>query len=327
MREPKMKVQCQINSDVTDDYLKFMRQMNIKNCFIMFKNEHSNYEDVNRVLDKVRQAGLTVNDAGNAFIYKHPSIHLGLSDRDEWIKKYNDLNRTLGNAGVPVGYMTWDTGRVSTTRFAVGPCTREAVGRIVDMDEILSRKPAFGREYEEEEMWANFKYFLDAALPVCKEANIKIALHPNDPPHPKYEGCASLIYNASCYKKAIALADNSPYLGLKFCVGCWLEGGEAFGNVLEDLKYFIEDKRVYMIHFRNVSATLPKFEETLLEDGYMDMYKVMRHLVQLDYDGGIYVDHYPEFLQTTGGLNSSFAYATGYMKGLLNSAMTEYAKD
>ena len=52
--------------------------MNISHCFVMFSNEHSNYEDVNRILDKVRKAGLTVDDAGNAFPYRHPSIHLGM---------------------------------------------------------------------------------------------------------------------------------------------------------------------------------------------------------------------------------------------------------
>ena len=269
---------------------------------------------------------MTIDDAGNSFIYKHPAIHLGFDDRDAWIDKYNDLNRMLGNAGVPVGYITWDTGRVSTSRWAVGDHTHGAVGRIVDMEEILSRKPMFGRVYEEEELWENFKYFLDRTLPVCKEANIKLALHPNDPPAPQYEGCASLIYNVDGYKKALAMADNSPYLGLKFCCGCWLEGGAAFGNVLEDLRYFIAQDRVYTIHFRNVSGVLPYFEETLLEDGYMDMYQIMRLLVQEKYTGPLHVDHVLRYDEATGGNMASLAYTTGYMKGLMNAAYSELGR-
>lgn len=321
MEKQQMKVQCCVRSDASDDYIQYLRMMNISNCFLMLKDEHSNYEDVNRMLDKLRKAGLTVGDAGNDHIYKHPAIHLGLEDRDLWIDRYNELNSILGHAGVPVGYMTWDTGRVSTSRWAVGEHTNGAVGRIVDMAEIQGRKPAFDREYEEEELWENYKYFLSRALPVCKEANIRIALHPNDPPAPKYEGCASLIYSAEGYRKAIALADGSPYIGLKFCVGCWLEGGDAFGNVLEDLKTFIQQDRVFIVHFRNVSATLPYFEETLLESGYMDMYRVMKQLVDCGYQGAIHTDHVPRYPEQVGGEYSSLAYSTGYLKGLLAAAM------
>lgn len=320
---PQMKVQCCIQSDASDAYLRFLRQMNIDNCFVMFRNEDTNYEDVNKTIDRVRKAGFTINDAGNSKIYKHPAIHLGFPDRDDWIDRYNALNRWLGNAGIPVGYMTWDTGRVSTTRVAVGAHTHGAPGRIVDMEEILSRPPVFDRVYEEEELWANFQYFLDRALPVCKEANIRIALHPNDPPAPMYDGCASLIYNAQGYRKALAMANGSPYLGLKFCVGCWLEGGDGFGNVLEDLREFISQDRVFIIHFRNVSSPMPYFEETLLEDGYMDMYQVMRQLVACGYDGAIHVDHVLHYEKEFGGTHSAHAYSTGYLKGLLAGAMAE----
>ena len=100
--EMLMKPQLCVSSNATEDYLRYLRQMNISHCFVMFRNEETNYDAVNRTLERVRAAGLTVDDAGNGFIYKHPSIQLGLPDRDEWIAKYNDLNRWLGNAGVKV---------------------------------------------------------------------------------------------------------------------------------------------------------------------------------------------------------------------------------
>ena len=36
------------------------------------------------------------------------------------------------------------------------------------------------------------------------------------------------------------------------------------------------------------SSTLPNFEETLLEDGYADMYEIMKQFVRYDYDGVIH---------------------------------------
>lgn len=328
--EMLMKPQLCVSSNATDDYLRYLRQMNISHCFVMFRNEETNYDAVNRTLERVRTAGLTVDDAGNGFLYKHPSIQLGLPDRDEWIAKYNDLNRWLGNAGVKVGYATWDTGRVSTSWWKAGEHTHGAVGRIVDMNEIYARKPAFGQEYDYDTMWNNFEYFLRAALPVCKEVGMKLALHPCDPPVRFYEGCASIIISGDDYRKALRRADeiqqelglgtDEHYLGIKFCCGCWLEGGEKFGNVLTDLADFVQQKRVHIVHFRNVSSPLPYFEETLLEDGYMDMYKIMDVLVKNGYDGTIYVDHVLRYDEQTGGEKTSFAYATGYMKGLMAAA-------
>ncbi len=327
--EPMMKPQLCVPSDASDDYLRYLKQMNVTHCFVMFSDEDAVSESrVNQTLERVRKAGFTIDDAGCNSLYKHPSIHLGLEDRDEWIEKYNNLNRWLGQGGVPVGYVTWDTGRVSTSWWKAGEHTHGAPGRIVDMEEIYARKPVFGKVYTEEELWENFEYFLRAVLPVCRSSNIRLALHPNDPPAPMYEGCASLIYNSDCYRKAMALADTIEpgYLGVKFCCGCWLEGGSSFGNILDDLREFVRMNRVYTIHFRNVSGTLPYFEETLLEDGYMDMYRIVQLLVEENYTGPIYVDHVLRYDRETGGEKAAFAYATGYMKGLIGAAYSAKRK-
>ena len=112
---------------------------------------------------------------------------------------------------------------------------------------------------------------------------------------------------------------------MKFCCGCWLEGGKAFGDILSDLREFVRDHRVLTVHFRNVSSPLPCFTETLCEDGYMDMTKVMRLLVEEKYDQAIYVDHIFQTTEATGGDLAAFAYATGYMKGLMNMAYSDAA--
>ncbi|MFV0466693.1 MAG: mannonate dehydratase [Lachnospiraceae bacterium] len=323
MYKNKMKIQIPTRSSYTDDQLLFAKQMGLENVFVIFEDEDSNYEGVMRFIDRCDKFGLTVNDAGNSNLYKHPAIHLGLEGRDELIEKYNNFNRALGKAGIKVGYITWDQGRVSTTKFAVGPHTRGSVGRIVDMEELYSRPLAFGREYEREEIWANFKYFMDRVLPVCEEADIRLALHPNDPPVAKLEGVCNLIYRAQDYKRAFDLVDNSPYLGMKFCVGCWLEGGEQFGNILDDIKYFVENKKVFTVHYRNISAPLPYFEETYIENGHANMHEIIRQFIVNDYEGAIHCDHVPSFVSSVGGQDASFAYATGYLKAQINSIISE----
>ncbi|MBR1586333.1 MAG: mannonate dehydratase [Clostridia bacterium] len=322
--QPLMKPQLCVRSDnATDDYIQYLRQMNLSHCFVMFSNEHSNYEDVNRILDKLRRAGLTVDDAGNGFLYKHMSIHLGLADRDRWIDQYNDLNKILGQAGVPVGYV--GNSRVSHTGYFASEATHGALGRTVDMEEILRRPPVCDPIVEEDALWENFRYLLERALPVAKENGMQLALHPSDPPYPMYEGYASLIHSGDCFRKALKMADEivPGVLGIKFCCGCWLEGGKAFGDILADLREFVRARRVLTVHFRNVSCPLPHFTETLAEDGYFDMMSIMRVLVEEGYDQAIYPDHIFQTSEKSGGDLAQFAYAIGYMKGLMNAAYSE----
>lgn len=322
----KIKVQSKVVSDYTDEQLLFIKQMGIHYVYVIFKDEHTDYDSVMKFLERLKKFDLTVTDAGNVNLYKNDKIHLGLPGRDEAIEAYNDFNRVLGKAGIPVVYMTWEPNHVLTTRFGVGESTRGSVARIVDIEELKSRPYSHGRLYTKEEMWDNFKYFLDRVLPVCEEANVKIALHPNDPPVDCLLGISNLITSAADYRHAFELAGNSPYLGMKMCFGCWLEGGNKFGNVLEDIRYFVEHEKVFLIHFRNVTGTVPYFEETLLEDGYMDMYELMKQLVRFDYDGAIHVDHVPVWGDSVGGENASWAYSTGYMKALLACAKAEFNK-
>ena len=49
-------------------------------------------------------------------------------------------------------------------------------------------------------------------------------------------------------------------------------------DVVETIHEFGRQKRLFKVHFRNVDQPLPHFVETFIDDGYMDMSKVMRAL-------------------------------------------------
>lgn len=194
------------------------------------------------------------------------------------------------------------------------------------MKEILGRPVANDREYNENEIWTNFKYFLDKVLPVCEESNVEIALNPNDPPAKSLAGVHSLIYNTECYRKAFAMSGSSLYLGMKLCVGCWLEAGESFGNLMDDIEEFTKEDKILSVNFRNVSSPMPYFEETLAEDGYGDMYGIMKQLVSCEYEGVISVDHAFRSSDAVGGYLADLGCSTTYMKGLLHAAIAEQKK-
>ena len=73
-----------------------------------------------------------------------------------------------------------------------------------------------------------------------------------------------------------------------------------------------------MIHLRNVRASLATaqaFEEVLLDDGDMNMFKVLFELQKIGFNGCVNPDHIPNI---EGG-SSGLAYSIGYIKALLAS--------
>jgi len=318
-----IKIQQCIHSRDPNERFLFIKQQGIKYVYGYLADEDANYEGIMRLKERLSHYDLTLSDLSNTNIYKNASIHLGLPDRDEHIERYNVLTKALGRAGIHINYMTWEPNEVLSSRFDAGRFTNGAKARIVDIEQLKSLPFSHGRLFEKDETWANFKYFLDKALPTCEQADVKIALHPCDPPVPSLLGIYNLINCSDDYRCAFELADNNPYLGMKLCCGCWLEGGKAFGDLLFDIGDFVARKKVLSVHFRNVSDTVPYFEETLPEDGYMDMYEVMKKFVSSGYDGYLTVDHVPEFEKSCGGKDSAFAYCNGYVKALLKCAESE----
>jgi len=71
-----------------------------------------------------------------------------------------------------------------------------------------------------------------------------------------------------------------------------------------------------MIHLRNVRASLATagaFEEVLLDDGDMNMFKILLELQKIGFDGCLNPDHIPKVEGDTSGL----AYSIGYIRALL----------
>ena len=95
------------------------------------------------------------------------------------------------------------------------------------------------------------------------------------------------------YQRALEIAD-SPNVGVCLCVGCWLEGGELMGATPEEaIRNFGEQQKLFKVHFRNVDEPLPHFVETFIDDGYKDMYQVMKALQEVGFRGVVIPDHIP----------------------------------
>jgi mannonate dehydratase len=312
-----------ISSDPHRDQLAFARQLGVPCAYAWVRPEQRHLAYLTDLRHKVEDAGLELYMVGNFDLGKSDRIHLALPGRDEDIAGMQAFVRDLGRAGIRVTTFTWEPDRVWSSP---PTASRTARARHVDLDELRSRPYTHGRAYSEEELWDNFRYFMARIIPVADDAGVRLALHPNDPPTDQpLGGIPCLIRNAQAYRQAFQIAD-SPALGMEFCMGCWLEGGtEGFGDILAGIREFQADGRILIVHFRNVSAPLPVFTETFLDNGYMDMYQVMRTLIETGYAGTVTLDHTPTFAGEYA-VGAGTAYAVGYMRALIERAESELSR-
>ncbi|MGC9348880.1 MAG: mannonate dehydratase [Anaerolineae bacterium] len=323
--EPGIKIAAQITPEPSEEDLAFIKQMGVGYVVLWTDGEHASYDYYASRRKLFNEAGLKVYGFGSSSVHNQPKITLGLPGRDEKIEEYKQHLRNLAKAGIP--YTTyahmangiWSTER-ETTRGG-------APARAFNLDkaraghwagELFEAPLTHGRKYTEDEIWDNFEYFIKQVAPVAEEVGVKIGIHPDDPPVPELGGIPRCIFgNFEGYQRAMEIAD-SPNVGLCLCVGCWLEGGDWMGkDVVETIRYFGERDKIFKVHFRNVSQPLPYFVETFLDDGYMDMYEVMRALREVEFDGVIIADHIPLMANDR---RVGTAFSIGYMKALLERA-------
>ena len=191
-------------------------------------------------------------------------------------------------------------------------------------NQVFEGKLTHGRRYSQEEIWDNYTYFIKQVAPVAEELGIRIGIHPDDPPVPELGGVPRCIFgNFEGYQRALEIAA-SPNIGVCLCCGTWLEGGNGIGkNLLDAIRAFAQMGKLWKIHFRNVSAPIPYFVESFVDDGYMDMWEVMKTLREVDFRGALIADHVPAMV---GGRMTGWAYSIGYIKALLSRADAEVSR-
>lgn len=310
-----IKLSMFISPDPPDDELLFARQLGMDYVYTWLEDHQRSFEYLVALRQKVEDAGLILYNAGNMSVAKSDRIHLALPGRDESIAEFQTFIRNLGRAGIHTTTFTWEPDRVWSSPPGA---TRSSPARQVNLAELALRPLTHGREYSRAELWDNFEYFIRRIIPVAEEAGVRLALHPNDPPvDGKLGGIPCLIHSGADYLRAFELAA-SPNLGMEFCVGCWLEGDAAFGDLFQAIRRFTEEGRIFIVHFRNISSPLPVFTETYLDNGYMDMARVMKCFWDAGYSGTMILDHSPQMAPSYKG--AGVAYATGYMRALMQLA-------
>ena len=170
-----------------------------------------------------------------------------------------------------------------------------------------------------DELWANYKYFLDAVVPEAEKNGIKLALHPDDPPLPKLGDVSRIMITAENIKKAIFDIHPSDVLGVTMCQATFHMMGEDVEQVIRDLA-----DKIYFVHFRNAVGNKLKFRETFHDNGDLDMGKLILLYKELGLNVPVRVDHVPtlvgEDTEVAGYAAMGRLFAIGYLKGLLEQS-------
>jgi mannonate dehydratase len=317
-----IKISLQIPTDFTDDDLVFARQLGVD--YVSIPTRNGTYESFAKFKQRVEAAGLKVANIGNMSVHNMPEVTLNLPGRDRKIEEYKQYLRDLAKAGIfyttyaHMGNGIWSSER-GTTRGGAPARTFDVDNAKGSWDGKTFEPPlSHGRAFTREELWENYTYFIRKIVPVAEETGVRIGIHPDDPPVPELAGVPRCIFgNFDGYVRALEIA-NSRNVGVCLCCGTWMEGGRGMGkDVVEAIRAFAKMGKLWKIHFRNVSSPVPRFVETFVDDGYTDMKKVMRALVEVGYDGILIADHVP---QMVGGRAPGWAYSIGYIKALYDMA-------
>ena len=248
---------------------------------------------------------------------------LGLPGRDEEIETAITLIRNMGALGIPCWCYEWmpvfNWVRTSTTV----PARGGALATGFDY-ELMKNAPL--TEYgvvTEETLWASLKYFLDAVVPEAEKANVKLAMHPDDPPLSPLRGLGRIMRSVENYQRLLDLYP-SPVNGIALCQGNFALMSDDLPAVI---RHFGKQDKVFFAHLRDVRGTVTKFVETFHDEGQTDMLACMRAYREIGFDGAIRPDHVPT-MEGDSNDNPSYSsigrlFAIGYIKGLQQAVYAE----
>jgi mannonate dehydratase len=322
---PGIKISLQIPNNFTDEDLAFAKQLGVG--YVSVPTRGGTYESFAGFKQRIEAADLKVANIGNSSVHNMPEVTLNLPGRDRKIEEYKQYLRDLARAGLfyttyaHMGAGIWSSERETTRGGAPARAFRLETAKGYWAGEVFEPPLSHGRRYTEEELWENYTYFIRQVAPVAEELGVRIGIHPDDPPVLDLGGVPRCIFgNFNGYVRALEIA-NSPNVGVCHCCGTWLEGGRRMGrSVTEAVREFAKMDKLWKVHLRNVTGPLPYFVETFPDDGYGDLKKIIRTLVEVDFRGILIADHVP---QMVGDRRTGWAYSIGYVKALYDMARNE----
>ena len=315
----KLGVSHQYPRKLTPGHLAYLKQMGVEYLELRLPAADSTFEELARLKGLVEDAGLRVFEIMLSDAYNSPAVALGLPERDQAIREFQDFLRRLGRLGIDATTYAWHTGGAYRTGYTE---TRGSKTRQFELQQALALENKYDREYTEEDLWKNYGYFIERVLPVAEDEGVRLQLHPNDPPI-EHQGVARIFRSVAAFRRAMDIADHSPYSGILFCTGTFGEMAGADGqgeDVAAAIREFGGQGHIFQVHYRNVSSPLPNFHETFPDNGYLHMPTLMKALAEIGFQGIVCPDHVPQPQNSNAaGTNAAEAFIFGYIRAMIQA--------
>ena len=253
--------------------------------------------------------------------------YYGRPDGDRQIENLCTVIRGLGKAGIPILSLRTNSASYlpgSPPGYYINTTSgRGGYGQFAfDLDEAERSMDAPLGKVAEEQIWEGYFSVYRKVIPVAEEAGVKITNHGNDPPLREFRGIPHVIRNFAAFDRLFQEFP-SAVNGMTYCVGTRHESGE---NVIEGIRRFGSAGRIFFVHLRNVVGTIPKdrgYRETFLDDGDMDMGKIIEELYKVGYEGVVNIDHVPHVSGDVPHKDAkrAMAWLVGYTRALLATCM------
>lgn len=268
-------------------------------------------EGLERLAADIDRAGLALEVIES--IPVHEDIKLGRPTRDRLVDQYCQSIQRMGELGISVlcyNFMPiFDWTRTDLAMPLPDGSTAlayddAAAGRI-DLSRGTEGLPGWATAYDaeslgalleayrtvdEEALWENLAFFLQRIVPVATSANVKLAMHPDDPPWSIF-GLPRIITSAAALDRLTRIVDDAAN-GVTFCTGSL--AADSRNDLPAMARALGERGRIHFAHCRNVRRTGPReFHESPHPTpfGDVDMHQVLRALHDTGFRGPMRPDH------------------------------------
>jgi mannonate dehydratase len=323
---PKIACAIDLRDGVTDEAIRGVVQLGVYHVLSGGPPIPWSVSQIQPLIDKLKANGVTL---GNLMIGGFPKTIYGQPGRDEEIEKVRQSIEAAGKVGLPVVEYNFYAHRAMEGYYEeTGRGSAGLTGADYDRMKDLPPLPEEGARTLEE-MWANITYFLKAVIPVADKSNVRLALHPNDPPFPMSRGSQQIMATLAGWKHLVEIVD-SPANGITFDCGVTKEMGE---DPVEVCRHFGGRDRINHMHYRNPHIMKPyvNYDEGFIDEGDVNMFAVMRELIRVKYTREIYPEH-PRALDYDrargpihgypgGGSYAGDVYDIAYAKAMLQAAL------
>ena len=299
-------------------------------------------EAIHALKEEIEASGLHISGIESVNI--HDAIKIGSPDREQYIDNYIETLKHLGEEDIHLvcyNFMpVFDWTRTQLDKAAPDGST----SLVMYMDQLKGLDPlrdglslpGWDASYEKDQMrelfaayadlgeeglWKNLEVFLKAVIPVAESCGVRMAIHPDDPPYPIF-GLPRIITCEKNLDRMLAIVD-SPANSLTLCTGSL--GCAAFNDVTALVRKYAARDRIAFMHIRNVQRFADgSFEERahFSPCGSLDLYEIVKALVDNGFDGYVRPDHGRMIFGETGrpgyGLYDR-ALGAAYLNGLFEA--------